>query len=140
MKNGGSYNKAGGAVLGAVGTSTTLVANKAVSPVVYNAANVNQYTANSAYYTDGTWGRDVFLFVERARIYTQAQLTAQGITSGITSKYNAALAALLLGGNDTQKLANTDASYDSNVGSVKAAFGFLAPTTYTTVVYLKPYN
>jgi len=144
MKNGGSFDRSNGAVLGGVATATTtgatldaagLVASgtKMTSPVSYDSTKTYlQYTANTGYYADATWGRDVYLFVSRARIYRQADLPV-----GITSSYNASLAALLLGGSTTNKLANQDAAYDSNVGSVKAAYGFL-PALDQTVVFFKP--
>jgi hypothetical protein len=102
-----------------------------------NAASI-KYSPNAAYYADTNWGRDVYLFVERARIFRQADLPA-----GITSKYNAALATLMvpysgatIGAN---KLANQDAAFDSNVGAVKLAYGFV-PALNQTITYFKPSN
>jgi hypothetical protein len=147
MKNDGSFDRSNGAVLGAVATATTLgvalngtaaPANaKAFSPVSFdNSKQYLKYTANSSYYADTTWGRDVYLFVARARIYRQADIP---VATGITSSYNAALAALVLGANVTNKLSNQDAAYDSNVGAVKAAFGF-ASAIDTSITFFKPYN
>ncbi|NDH65444.1 MAG: hypothetical protein EBY26_03565 [Microbacteriaceae bacterium] len=149
MKNGGSLNAANGAVLGGVATATTtgaaLVSGnaaagaKVASPVLFDdAKQYLKYTANPAYYNDSAWGRDVYLFVQRARIYRQADLPV-----GITSAYNAALATVMTPYSGTgltvNKLSNQDDAFDSNVGSVKAAFGFL-PASSQTVKFYKPVN
>jgi len=129
MKNGASYDKSGTAVLGAVSTATTLVNNVIASPVAV-AAGV--YSPNSAYYADTTWGRDVYLFVERARI--DNTFTAGGtIVAG--SKYDANLAALL--DPTLNNLANTATTGASKVGKVKLAYGFLAPLD-SSLAYFAP--
>jgi ABC-type phosphate transport system substrate-binding protein len=125
MKNGASYDKSGSAVIGAVYTATTLGA----SPVTVTSG---VYSPNSAYYADTTWGRDVFLFVERARI--DNSFTAGGtITAG--SKFDANLAALL--DPTINNLANTQTTGASKVGKVKLAYGFLAPLS-TDLAYFAP--
>jgi len=129
MKNGASYDKSGIAVIGAVSTSTTLVNSVIASPVTVTSG---VYSPNSAYYNDTTWGRDVFLFVERARI--DSSFTAGGtITAG--SKYDANLAALL--DPTLNNLSNTQVTGASKVGKVKLAFGFLAPLS-TNFTYFAP--
>ena len=129
MKNGASYDKSGSAVMGAVSTSTTLVNSVIASPVVVTSG---VYSPNTSYYADTTWGRDVFLFVERARI--DNTFTAGGtITAG--SKYDANLAALLDPTLNT--LANSQTTGASKVGKVKLAYGFLAPLS-TDLAYFAP--
>ena len=99
------------------------------SPVTVTAG---VYSPNASYYADTTWGRDVFLFVERARI--DSAFTAGGtITAG--SKYDANLAALLDPTLNT--LANTATTGASKVGKVKLAYGFLAPLS-TDLAYFAP--
>jgi hypothetical protein len=149
MKNGGSADAANGAVLGGIATATTTgvaldasknapVGAKVASPMLFDNAASIKYTPNAAYYADTNWGRDVYLFVERARIFRQADLPA-----GITSKYNAALATLMVPYSGTtlgsNKLANQDAAFDSNVGAVKLAYGFV-PALSQTITYFKPSN
>jgi len=125
MKNGASYDKSGSAVIGAVYTATT----SGASPVTVTSG---VYSPNSAYYADTTWGRDVFLFVERARI--DNSFTAGGtITAG--SKFDANLAALL--DPTVNNLANTQTTGASKVGKVKLAYGFLAPLS-TDLAYFAP--
>jgi len=132
MKNGASYDKSGSAVLGAVSTATTLVNSVIASPVVVTSG---VYSPNSAYYADTTWGRDVFLFVERARI--DNSFTAGGtITAG--SKYDANLAALL--DPTLNNLANSQTTGASKVGKVKLAFGFLAPLSTDLAYYAPSYS
>jgi hypothetical protein len=115
MQNKASFNKSGTAVLGSVYTATTLGA----SPVSGTAPAL---TPNATYYDDTTWGRDVFLFVERARIEAGA-------------KYDENLAALLNPANN--KLSNSETTGASKVGKVKALFGFMAPKD-TTLAYFAP--
>jgi len=129
MKNGASYDKSGTAVIGAVSTATTLVNSVIASPVV---VTLGVYSPNSVYYADAKWGRDVYLFVERARI--DSAFTAGGtITAG--SKYDANLAALL--DPTLNNLANAATTGASKVGKVKLAYGFLAPNS-TDLAYLAP--
>jgi hypothetical protein len=129
MKNGASYDKSGTAVLGAVSTSTTLVNNVIASPVTVTSG---VYAPNSAYYADTTWGRDTYLFVERARI--DNTFTA-GDTIVAGSKYDANLAALL--DPTLNNLANTQTTGASKVGKVKLAYGFLSPLS-TALAYYAP--
>jgi hypothetical protein len=128
MKNGASFDRSGSAVIGAVATSTTATGTDGItipsgtvvaSPVIDGA----QLSPNAAYYDDTTWGRDVFLFVERARI-----------TVG-NAKYDENLAQLLDPTLNT--LSNTAITGASKVGKVKLAYGFLSPKT-TTISYFGP--
>lgn len=116
MKNGASFNRAGTAVLGSVFTATT----QGASPIVGAAGSM---TPSLAYYADTTWGRDTFLFVERARI-----------TSG-DAKYDANLAALM--DPSLNKLANVETTGSSKAGKVKALYGLLPPVI-TAVTYYDP--
>jgi hypothetical protein len=115
MKNGASFNRAGTAVLGSIYTSTTLGA----SPVTGAAGSM---TPNSAYYYDTTWGRDTFLFVERARI-----------TEG-NAKYDSNLAALV--DPELNKLANVETTGASKAGKVKALYGLLTPVVTSVTYYV----
>lgn len=115
MANKASFDKSGTAVIGAVYTATTLGA----SPVSGTAPAL---TPNATYYDDTTWGRDVYLFVERARIEAGA-------------KYDENLAALLNPANN--KLSNTETTGASKVGKVKALFGFMAPKD-SALAYFAP--
>ncbi len=115
MKNGASFNRAGTAILGSIYTATTLGA----SPVLGAAGSM---TPNSAYYYDTTWGRDTFLFVERARI-----------TEG-NAKYDANLAALM--DPTLNKLANVETTGASKAGKVKALYGLLTPVVTTVTFYV----
>jgi len=116
MSNKASFDKSGSAIIGAAYTATTL----GVSPVLGAAGSM---TPNPAYYADTTWGRDTFLFVEKARV-----------TPGDV-KYDANLAALV--DPTLNKLANVETTGASKAGKVKALFGLLAPTT-TALGYFKP--
>jgi hypothetical protein len=97
-------------------TTTTL----GKSPVLGAAGSM---TPNADYYADTTWGRDTFLFVEKARV-----------TSG-NVKYDANLAALV--DPSLNKLANVETTGASKAGKVKALFGLLPPVT-TALAYFKP--
>lgn len=70
---------------------------------------------NPAFYANSTWGRDVYIVVENARI-----------TSG-SATYDAKLANLV--GNATSKLGNNQSALPGQAGLVKQKFGFLAPST-----------
>jgi hypothetical protein len=120
MQNGASFNKSGTAKIGSVYTATTLGA----SPV---AGTAPALTPSSGYYADSDWGRNVYLFVERARI-----------TVG-NAKYDSGLATLLVD-NTQNKLSNTETSLPSKVGKVKLLFGFLAPTSTTLTYYAPKYT
>jgi hypothetical protein len=119
MKNGASFNRAGAAVIGSVYTATTL----GKSPVVLDGTKL---VPNTTYYADATFGRDVFLFVERARI-----------ESG-NAKYDANLFALL--DPTDNKLSNTEVTGASKVGKVKALFGFLPPSSNTLAFFAPSYT
>lgn len=126
MKNGASYDKSGTAVIGSIYTTTTLGA----SPVTGTAPAM---APSTSYYADTTWGRDVYLFVERARI--DSAFTAGGtITAG--SKYDANLAALL--DPTLNNLSNAQVTGASKVGKVKLAYGFLAPLLPADLAYFAP--
>jgi hypothetical protein len=127
MKNGASYDKSSNAVLGAVATTTTLVNSVIASPVTVTSG---VYSPNATYYNDTTWGRDVYLFVERARI--DSAFTAGGaFTAG--SKYDANLAALL--DPSLNNLANAQTTGASKVGKVKLAYGFLTALSSDPAYY-----
>jgi hypothetical protein len=70
---------------------------------------------NAAYYSNGTFGRDTSLVVERARI-----------TPG-NAKYDAALTALI-DPSKTTSLTNFTGSFSATPRRVKEKFGFLAPS------------
>ncbi len=128
MQNGASFDKSGTAVIGSVYTATTLGA----SPVSGTAPALSP---NTSYYVDSTWGRNVYLFVERARI--DNAFTAGGtIVAG--SKYDANLAALL--DPTVNKLSNTEITGASKVGKVKLLFGFLAPSSTSLAYYAPAYT
>ena len=132
MKNGASYDKSGNAVMGSIYTSGAVapaVSTLGASPVVVTDG---VYSPNVNYYADATWGRDVYLFVERARI--DNTFTAGGtITAG--SKYDANLFALL--DPTLNNLSNSQTTGASKVGKVKLAYGFLAPSS-TALAYFAP--
>lgn len=69
---------------------------------------------NPAFYSNTTWGRDTYIVVEYARV-----------TVG-DPKYDAALANLVSTG--ASKLGNITSALNSQAGSVKKKYGFLAPT------------
>jgi hypothetical protein len=119
MQNGASFDKSGTAVIGSVYTATTLGA----SPVSGTAPAL---TPNASYYADENWGRNVYLFVERARIESS------------NAKYDANLAALL--DPTLNKLSNTEVTGASKVGKVKLLFGFLAPTSTALAYYAPAYT
>jgi hypothetical protein len=118
-----------GAVYTDVVTNSVQTGTLGRSPVTGTAPAL---APNTAYYGDSTWGRNVYLFVERARI--DNVFTAGGaFLAG--SKYDANLATLL--NKDENKLSNSETSLPSKVGKVKLLFGFLAPTS-TAFVYFAP--
>ena len=97
-----------------IGTTGVLLGSPlgAVDPFTGTAPNL---VANSAYYSNTTFGRDTYLVAEYDRI-----------TSG-TAKYDAALAGLL---DSTKSTSLTNfGSLPSSPGAVKKKFGFLAPST-----------
>lgn len=73
--------------------------------------------ANSAYYSDPTWGRETYLIVEYDRVDPSA------------AKYDAGLAWLMNPAN-AKSLANYGAA-SGTAGAVKTRFGFLAPSSTT---------
>jgi hypothetical protein len=119
MKNGASFDRAGTAVIGAITTSTLASPVVPASPTLGTAPAL---TPNTVYYADTTWGRDTFLFVERARI-----------EAGV--KFDANLAALV--DPTLNKLANVETTGASKAGKVKALFGLLPPLT-TSLAYYNP--
>ena len=132
MQNGASFDKSGTAVIGSVYTSTVGTGTFGASPVLGTAPAL---TPNPAYYGDLNWGRNVYLFVERARI--DNAFTAGGaIVAG--SKYDANLAALL--DPTVNKLSNTETTGASKVGKVKLLFGFLAPSSTSLAYYAPAYT
>ncbi len=120
MQNGASFNKSGTAVIGVVASSTYVPSTTGRAAVDSTA---DGFVPNATYYADTTWGRDVFLFVERARI-----------ESG-NAKYDSNLAALMNPSNN--KLTNTETTGASKVGMVKKLYGFLAPSS-TDLAYFAP--
>ena len=122
MKNGASFDKSGTAVIGVV-AADNYVASLTGRTAVGLDADTNKLVPDTTYYADSTWGRDVYLFVERARI-------EQG-----NAKYDANLAALLNPANN--KLANTETTGASKVGMVKKLYGFLQPSS-TDLAYFAP--
>ena len=119
MQNKASFDKSGSAFIGSVYTATTLGA----APVLGTAGSM---TPNSAYYADTTWGRDTFLFVEKARV-----------TVG-NAKYDANLAALV--DPTLNKLANVETTGASKAGKVKALFGLLAPNETALAYFIPSYS
>lgn len=119
MKNGASFDRSGtGVVLGAIYTDVTL----GKSPILGVPGSM---TPNSEYYADTTWGRDTFLFVERARV-----------TLG-NAKYDANLAALV--NPSLNKLANIETNGASKAGKVKEMFGLLPPLTSGLAYFVPAY-
>jgi hypothetical protein len=128
MKNGASFDRSGTAVIGSVATTTTasvaslasIVSGTVVASPVVSAA---QLSPNKAYYDDTTWGRDVYLFVERARITVGDPKFDQNLYDLLDPTLNT--------------LSNISTAGASKVGKVKLAYGFLAPSS-TTVNYYGP--
>ncbi len=119
MKNGASFDRSGTAVLGSITTSAVATPVVPGTPTLGTAPAL---TPNTAYYADSTWGRDTFLFVERARI-----------EAGV--KFDANLAALV--DPTLNKLANVETTGASKAGKVKALFGLLPPSV-TALAYFDP--
>jgi ABC-type phosphate transport system substrate-binding protein len=86
-----------------------------VSPVTGTGTGM---VPNAAYFNDTTWGRDIYLVVENARV-----------TVG-DPKYDANLADLV--STAKAKMGNITNSTPGQAGSVKKKFGFLAPLATTT--------
>jgi hypothetical protein len=125
MKNLASFNRAGTAVIGSISTATTYSAatKTSASPVVADAEDANLLAPNNAYYSDTTFGRDVYLFVEKARITDASGKTDTNLQALVNPTLN--------------KLANTETNGASKVGKVKLAYGFLAPSS-TTIAFVAP--
>ncbi|MBZ4488656.1 hypothetical protein LQ938_05435 [Microbacterium sp. cx-55] len=105
----------GAAGVNTVAASTGVTLGSAVSGVQPVTGTGTTTVPNAAYYSNGTFGRDTYLVVERARI-----------TPG-DGKYDAALAALVdpsIGGS----LTNFTAGLSGTPRRVKEKFGFLAPS------------
>ena len=122
MQNKASFDKSGSAFIGSVYTDTT-PGTLGRSPVLGVAPNM---TPNPAYYADAIWGRDTFLFVEKARV-----------TVG-NAKYDANLAALV--DPTLNKLANVETTGASKAGKVKALFGLLAPNETALAYFIPSYS
>ena len=123
MKNGASFDRSGTAVIGSITSSAIATPVVPAYPV---AGTAPALTPVKAYYDDTTWGRDTFLFVERARV-----------TVG-NAKYDANLDALV---NPTlNKLANIETNGASKAGKVKELFGLLPPLTTSVTYYLPGYT
>jgi hypothetical protein len=86
MKNGASYNKSGTATLGGFVVKTVNSADTYPSPVGGTAPNL---TPTAEYYTDTTWGRDTYLFVDRRRVDNSSTTIhpAADVTSGATASF-----------------------------------------------------
>lgn len=107
-------------VTGVNTTSSAAFGSAQGSTVPFTTVN-SRLVPNATYYADGTFGRDTYLIVERARI-----------TSG-DAKYDAALANLVKPGTSgvAQSLAGFNTALASQPGQVKQLFGFLPPSSYT---------
>lgn len=106
---------------GATGVNTTTATGvsfgSAVSGQAAFTGTAPALVPNTAYYNDGTFGRDTYLVVEFARINPS------------DAKYDAAFANLV-----NPAVANSLTSFgslSSSVGAVKKKFGFLAPSSTT---------
>lgn len=109
QKNGAAQNRTGtGTVLGS--------AQGATAPFTGSGSNL---VPNSAYYSNGTWGRDTYVVVEYARI------------NKVDPKYDAGLDALI-DSTKSKSLTNFSAGITS-AGAVKTKFGFLAPSDPTII-------
>lgn len=97
------------------GTNVKLGSPVAGTPAVTGTGT--SMVPNAAFYANTTWGRDVFLVVENARI-----------TVG-DAKYDAKLADLV--STAGSKLNNAQSALPSQAGTVKRKFGFLAPSSTT---------
>ncbi len=106
---------------GATGVDTTTVSGvafgSALGATPAFTGTAPNLVANTAYYSNTTFGRDTYLVVEYARINPS------------DPKYDATFAALV---NPTVTNSLTSfGSLSSSVGAVKKKFGFLAPSTTT---------
>ena len=98
------------------GTSTVKVGTPTgVAPFSGTAPSL---VPDSTYYADTTWGRDTYLVVEYARIDSSS------------ATYDADLAGLVKTTSATS-LTNFSTTLNSQPGSVKKKFGFLAPSSTT---------
>jgi len=103
QKNGAAPNRTGTAVLGsAEGTTAPYTGTTTLTP-------------NPAYYADSTWGRDVYVVVEFARI------------DNTSATYDAGLAALV-DPTKAKSLTNFGSTAGTS-GAVKVKFGFQAPSS-----------
>ena len=108
---------------GVTGTDSTTTANVALgSPITGTVAYTGTAPAlvpNSAYYSNGSFGRDTYLVVEYARV------------NSADPAYDADLATLVNAPASASSLVNFG-TFSSTPGAVKKKFGFLAPSTTAT--------
>jgi ABC-type phosphate transport system substrate-binding protein len=129
MKNKVSFNRSASAVLGAITTSET------AAPALPTTGTAPALAPNKPYYDDLTWGRDTYLFVERARITKPAVGQPKG-------KYDENLHALVDpsvqgDGFVLNNLVNREIDSNSKVGKVKLMFGLL-PATDVNIKFTVP--
>ena len=132
MKNKVSFDRSASAVLGAI---TTADAGTATKPALPTTGTAPALTPNTSYYADQTWGRDTYLFVERARITKPAAGQPKG-------KYDENLHALVdpdvqADGFVLNNLVNRETDANSKVGKVKLMFGLL-PATDVNIKFTVP--
>jgi hypothetical protein len=123
MQNKVSFNRSGTAVLGAISTEAS---GSAVKPALPTTGTAPALAPNQPYYANTTWGRDTYLFVERARITKPAAGQPKG-------KYDENLHALVDpsvqgDGFVLNNLVNRETNSNSKVGKVKLMFGLLPAT------------
>lgn len=118
---------------GAAAINTTTAAN-----VVYaNADGLAPFVTTSgklapnAPYYASNWGRDTFLVVEYAR--TVATYPSGPNAGQPNPRYDAKLAALVNSAGIGQSSLVTNAASGSSVGAIKRSYGFLAPSSTTSV-------
>jgi hypothetical protein len=127
MKNLASFNRSGTALLGSI--TTSMVATPVV-PAFPVAGTAPSLTPVKAYYDDPIWGRDTYLFVERARV-----------TPG-NARYDANLHSLVdpdiqADGFVLNNLVNRETVGSSKAGRVKLLFGLL-PALDTNIAFTAP--
>ena len=132
MKNKVSFDRSSTAVLGAISTEASGSAVKPANPTLGTAPALSP---NKPYYDNATWGRDTYLFVERARITKPAAGQPKG-------KYDENLHALVdpdvqADGFVLNNLVNRETDANSKVGKVKLMFGLL-PATDTSISFTIP--
>lgn len=105
----------GAAGVNTIAASTNVSLGSAVAGVAPVTGSGTTTVPNAAYYSNGTFGRDTYLVVERARI-TQGD-----------PKFDSALAALV-DPSVTSSLTNFTGTFSGTTRRVKEKFGFLAPS------------